>query len=39
MVNRQKIYLGLAISVGACTGIGAYLLYRHRRKLTGKAGI
>lgn len=36
MVHRQKIYLGLAISVGVFTGIGAYLLYRHRRKLTAR---
>ena len=39
MVNRQRIYVSLAISVSVCTVIGAYLLYRHRRKIIGKGRI
>lgn len=34
MPNRTKIYLGLAISAGVCTGIGLILFYRHRRQIT-----
>ncbi|UJR14018.1 hypothetical protein I4U23_001017 [Adineta vaga] len=34
MFNRQKIYAGLAISVGVCTSIGLYLFYRHQRQIS-----
>ncbi|CAF2399766.1 unnamed protein product [Rotaria sp. Silwood2] len=33
MPNRQKLYIGLGVSVGVCTGIGLYLFYRHQRQI------
>ncbi|CAF1102504.1 unnamed protein product [Rotaria sp. Silwood1] len=33
MPNRQKLYIGLGVSIGVCTGIGLYLFYRHQRQL------
>ncbi|CAF1334858.1 unnamed protein product [Rotaria magnacalcarata] len=32
MPNWQKLYIGLGVSVGVCTGIGFYLIYRHQRQ-------
>lgn len=32
MVNRQKLYIGLAVSAGVFTGIGVFLYYRHQEK-------
>ncbi|CAF1383971.1 unnamed protein product [Rotaria sp. Silwood1] len=32
MSSRQKIYVGLAVSAGVCTGIVLFLYLRHRRK-------
>ncbi|CAF2850579.1 unnamed protein product [Rotaria sp. Silwood2] len=34
MSFRQKIYVGLAVSAGVCTGIVLFLYLRHRQKIT-----
>ncbi|CAF1636504.1 unnamed protein product, partial [Adineta ricciae] len=34
MFNRQKIYIGLAVSAGVCTTVGLYLLYRHQKQIS-----
>ena len=36
MSNRQKIYIGLAVSAGVCTGVGLFLYMRHRRQIASK---
>ncbi|UJR33167.1 hypothetical protein I4U23_020623 [Adineta vaga] len=33
MSHRQKIYVGLVVSAGVCTGIGLFLYLRHRRQI------
>ncbi|CAF1629160.1 unnamed protein product, partial [Adineta ricciae] len=34
MFNRQKIYIGLAVSAGVCTTVGLYLLYRQQKQIS-----
>jgi len=36
MPNRQKIYVGLAVSAGVCSGIALFLYLRHRRQIACK---
>lgn len=36
MSNRQKIYIGLAVSAGVCTGVGLFMYMRHRRQIASK---
>jgi len=36
MSTRQKIYIGVAISAGVCTGVALFMYLRHRRQTACK---